>query len=87
MDDRTHRDDLDPVCDALYEGRKIEAIKRYREVAGVGLAEAKDAVEALDASLRERSPEKFKAPAPGRGCLAMLSIGALVALAAAAGFG
>jgi ribosomal protein L7/L12 len=28
-------------------GQKIEAIKRYRELTGVGLAEAKQAVEAI----------------------------------------
>jgi len=33
----------------LASGRKIEAIKRYREETGVGLAEAKDAVESLEA--------------------------------------
>jgi ribosomal protein L7/L12 len=32
---------------ALAAGRKIEAIKLYREQHGVGLREAKDAVEAL----------------------------------------
>jgi len=31
-----------------YEGRKIEAIKRFREQTGVGLKEAKDAVEAME---------------------------------------
>jgi ribosomal protein L7/L12 len=33
----------------LAEGKKIEAIKVYRERTGAGLAEAKDAVEALEA--------------------------------------
>lgn len=37
-----------PVADLLREGRKIEAIKRYREQTGVGLKEAKDAVEAME---------------------------------------
>ena len=32
----------------LAEGRKIEAVKRFREATGVGLAEAKAAVEALE---------------------------------------
>lgn len=32
----------------LQQGRKIEAIKLYRERTGVGLAEAKDAVEAME---------------------------------------
>lgn len=33
-------------------GRKIQAIKRYREMYGVGLKEAKDGVEAIEASTR-----------------------------------
>ncbi|MBL8923074.1 MAG: ribosomal protein L7/L12 [Myxococcaceae bacterium] len=36
------------VADLLRAGRKIEAIKRYRELTGAGLKEAKDAVEALE---------------------------------------
>jgi ribosomal protein L7/L12 len=41
----------------LASGNKIAAIKRYREQSGVGLAEAKAAVESLDAggSLAERA--------------------------------
>jgi len=39
---------VDPEVVALASaGKKIEAIKRYRELTGVGLAEAKDAVERL----------------------------------------
>ena len=34
-----------PVQDALRRGNKIEAIKIYRELTGVGLAEAKDVIE------------------------------------------
>lgn len=33
------------IQDALRRGNKIEAIKIYRELTGVGLAEAKDAIE------------------------------------------
>ncbi len=32
----------------LRQGKKIAAIKAYREATGVGLAEAKDAVESLE---------------------------------------
>jgi len=39
-------DSLDEVRNLMQTGRKIEAIKRYRELTGVGLAEAKQAVEA-----------------------------------------
>jgi len=37
------------IKNLLVSGRKIEAIKRYREETGAGLAEAKDAVESLEA--------------------------------------
>jgi ribosomal protein L7/L12 len=39
------------VVDAITAGNKIQAIKHYRERTGVGLKEAKDAVEALALSL------------------------------------
>jgi len=39
-------DGLSEVWDLMASNRKIEAIKRYREITGVGLAEAKRAVEA-----------------------------------------
>jgi hypothetical protein len=38
---------LDRVGDLVAQGRKIEAIKVYRQATGVGLKEAKDAVERL----------------------------------------
>jgi ribosomal protein L7/L12 len=37
----------DELATLLEQGQKIEAIKRYREVTGVGLKQAKDAVEAI----------------------------------------
>ena len=36
------------VADLVAGGNKIEAIKRYREATGLGLKEAKDAVDALE---------------------------------------
>lgn len=60
-------EDLTAIAESLYAGRKIEAIKRYRECAGVGLAEAKVSVEKIEADLRAAAPEKFRAPA-ARGC-------------------
>ena len=39
------------IAASLRDGRKIEAIKRYRELYGVGLKDAKDAVEARMATL------------------------------------
>jgi endonuclease V-like protein UPF0215 family len=62
------------VKEALFRGNKIEAIKLYRAEAGVGLAEAKNAIEKLEAELRTSSPESFRhAPAPaGKGCSTVL---------------
>lgn len=42
---------LDDVGAALSQGNKIEAIKLYREKTGVGLAEAKAAVDDLERKL------------------------------------
>ena len=36
---------MNAIADALRGGNKIEAIKIYRELTGVGLAEAKQAIE------------------------------------------
>ncbi|MCY3019047.1 MAG: ribosomal protein L7/L12 [Planctomycetota bacterium] len=55
---------------ALADGRKIEAIKLYREFTGVGLKEAKDAVGKLEKELRAASPGKPTAPAVSKGCIA-----------------
>ena len=46
----------DPVearaLELLRAGRKIEAVKVYREATGIGLAEAKDAVDRIEAADR-----------------------------------
>jgi ribosomal protein L7/L12 len=51
--DYTADPNADPVMspqiqEALRRGNKIEAIKIYRELTGVGLAEAKEAVEKME---------------------------------------
>ena len=43
---------LEEIASLLRAGKKINAIKAYREVTGSSLAEAKDAVERLDMALR-----------------------------------
>ncbi|MBI5395245.1 MAG: ribosomal protein L7/L12 [Verrucomicrobia bacterium] len=77
----------DAIIDALYGGRKIEAIKLYREATGAGLAESKGFVEKLEAELRAQHPDKFKTPPGGKGCavgagvfLAIVALGAGVLL-------
>ena len=70
---------------AIYNGRKIEAIKIYRETTGAGLAEAKSAVEKIEAEWRAASPEKFKAAPAGKGCSTVFVL-AVITVAIAAEF-
>ena len=60
------------VLDLMKRGRKVDAIRLYRQQRQVGLKEAKDAVEALAAE-HGVSPQ-------GRGCTAMLLIFAIAAM-------
>ncbi len=59
---------------ALYAGRKIEAIRLYRQAHHLGLAEAKSVIDEMEADLRRRSPWLFTSPAatPKAGCLVLV---------------
>jgi ribosomal protein L7/L12 len=61
-------EELDRIKGEIFAGRKIGAIKLYRESTGEGLKEAKDAVELLESELRRAEPEKFNAPPAAKGC-------------------
>lgn len=67
---------MNEVTEHLFAGRKIQAIKVYREWKGTGLAEAKTEVEAIEARLRSEIPERFTA-SPGKGCAGVLLLGAV----------
>jgi hypothetical protein len=62
----------------LFAGQKIQALKALREATGVGLADAKQAIEAHEKALRETSPEKFTAP-QSKGCATCILIALFVA--------
>jgi len=72
MSEEHSSEDAEQIVEAIYAGRKIEAIKLYREQSGKGLKEAKEFVEALEARLRRETPDKFKKPAGKSGCLVVL---------------
>src|SRR4051812_10167619 len=55
------------VRGAVLAGRKIEAIKIYREQTGLGLAEAKQAVETLERQLRQEEAASVAVKMPGPG--------------------
>jgi ribosomal protein L7/L12 len=61
---------LAEVVQLLRAGQKIEAIKLYRQISDVGLKEAKDAVEAMEAGLG-RSQSISVTPTKSTGCVAI----------------
>ena len=61
----------------VFAGRKISAIKLYREATGAGLAEAKHAIEDLEMDLRRQNPERFISQ-PKAGCLGLVMTAALL---------
>lgn len=69
------------IAACVFAGQKIQAIKLYREHSGKGLKEAKDFVESLETELRTKEPGKFAAPPAGKGCLGMVAVLGLGALA------
>lgn len=69
---------LDQLIDALTRTRKLQAIKIYRAATGVDLSTARQEVEALDASLREKHPERFTRPPKGHGCTIVSSASMLL---------
>lgn len=72
------------IIETIHRGAKIEAIKVYREATGVGLKEAKDAVEAIEAGL-EPGPTGTNDPfAKKSGCFGVLAMLVAMALIAAA---
>lgn len=63
------------VVSLLEQGRKIEAVKVYRERTGVGLKQAKEAVETI-------ASERGLVSASGGGCFGVLLISVMAGLAA-----
>ncbi len=77
--DQLTDEDLKGISDAILAGTKIEAIKRYRNATGVGLKEAKHAIEEIEASLAKEHPDLIKPK--GSGCAAVLVIGIIASFA------
>jgi hypothetical protein len=67
MPDPLTSEQLEQIHNDLFAGRKINAIKTYREATNVGLKEAKDAVEEMASELYQRSPERFTRDPNARG--------------------
>lgn len=50
------QEDTNKLAELIFAGQKIEAIKICREITGLGLREAKEFVENLEAQLHEENP-------------------------------
>ncbi len=86
MNPSTPEPKIEQIKRALFAGEKIAAIKIYREQTNSGLADAKVAIEKLEAELRASSPEKFTAAPAKAGCVGVVLVLALVAVMAAVVF-
>jgi len=70
----------------IFAGRKIGAIKLYRQFTGSGLVEAKRAVDDLEVDLRRQSPERFVGGAQKSGCFGMVMMAVIVVVLVVLGF-
>jgi len=74
---------LQAINAEIFGGRKLDAIKLYREATGCQLVEAKQAVEEIEAALRQREPTKFARPAGKSGCLSVMAVAVAAVLVSA----
>lgn len=51
------QEDTTRLTGLIFAGQKIEAIKVYKEITGMGLRESKEFIDNLEAQLREENPE------------------------------
>ena len=70
------------ILTCIVAGRKIPAIKAYREATGMGLKESKDVIDEWERKLRADHPDKM--PQANSGCGAVIA-SMLLLLAAVAG--
>lgn len=66
------------IAESIFAGRKIEAIKYHREITGGSLKESKGFIDALEAELRAKEPERFTVAPAGNGCLFFLVAAAAI---------
>lgn len=76
-------DQIAALRELVFQRRKIDAIRLYREITGLGLKESKEAVEELESSLTRESPERFVARPQNKGCLGLVLLVVIAAVAVA----
>jgi hypothetical protein len=61
--------EIQQINEDLFAGRKIAAIKTYREATECDLKDAKDFIDQLETQLRTQYPDKFTKLPISKGCL------------------
>jgi hypothetical protein len=77
-------EECEAIAREIAAGRKIEAIRLYRQATDQDLLTAKEFVEKLTAELQEREPEKYGAPGSKSGCASAITVGLLAGAAVGA---
>ena len=68
MADGPTQEQVHEISEAIASGRKIEAIRIYRQATGRDLKAAKEFIEALTEELRQQDPNKYGSAGKGKGC-------------------
>lgn len=80
MADQLSTEQQKQLDDLIYAGRKIDAIKLWREITRADLLAAKNAVEARETQLREQTPQAFTPRKSGCFSAIVLAMGGLAML-------
>lgn len=87
MNEQAHREYLEDVPreiqDLIYDDARLQAIVRIREGEQLGLKEAKDKLDGIEARMRERFPGRLPDRRPvgcGAGALLILALAAFASL-------
>lgn len=70
---------LNTISESILAGKKIEAIKAYRELTGLGLKDSNEEIEKIRLSLAKDHPELLKNKS--KGCASVIVIGFLLGFA------
>jgi hypothetical protein len=73
---------MEEIVELVFKNQKLQACKRYREMAGVSLAESKRSIDELTTRLRQESPDRFEKTSKS-GCAALLLAGISICTLAA----
>jgi ribosomal protein L7/L12 len=74
MNDNISEEHLNEIAEMIASHNKIGAIKRYRALMGVDLAQAKHEIEKIEKSLHQEFPERFASKPKAKGCLGSIAV-------------